>query len=1045
MTLRETLTPVSFHLRHFNHYTTLDLQASANGNLTLVGENAAGKTTLANCFFPMLVDGSIATPSFNPAKGTDRLDKTSAPRNSARESRTFEGMLLGWGPGAMKVRTGYSYMVLRSQTRQVIVGIGAHRAVGETRKPTWWFVATSRDPQTALNLQTVDQDGVSLEYEAFTAANTQLGDDFKVFTQVRDFQDYVCKEVYGFSTVKQLGQLAAAYRLLASPILTAGNARFTPIREALKSAQESIDPQVIEFVASSQREVNRKNVMHQRLVRAAERLARLKKEIFWRNLNRLQELTLTPYGTTHQKTEKMIGQRETLQRQLVETQEQLTRVQPARERAEQLVDQLKAAQLRQKLIEEQRHDKQSRLTALQQRCAQYQLLHDQLADHQRSLATEQAAQAALVRQRQQLNQEHLMPLHAQLDAKTADLPRLLALMTQATVTPSQLASDLQGYLRELTKLETRYRNLVKNQQHVSDDIQIVEAVRETLDTRIDQRTQGPVVGRIRGGLHQDNLEVHEQGKSQMSTRYQHLEEQRKELLQDHPDLQALLKQASLSTWLTTTIQAFDKWAQAFADLKQQVTQQETAVHYAQQRVTDTQTTLDQNFPDFDVVTAQQQVNHLQAELDALVIDPQLTQKLVTAMAQQTEYRQQEQGFRGQVTTFTTQIQTLNQRITDLETQLQDLGQRTETALTALLPYDPADQSVQTIQDALTFVQQHGSEVRNHHFSDLTDHIGRLIHNNNENGMDPYALDTIFEERGHGEIASAMRQQRSIQTGDLRVVSFDINQAQAFITADVTAVEKSLTQLASGNEAAQRGYLMAAVHQITDQYRLVAGYNQILTHGTPDEQGIRLKVTLVPTEVDQAVINEALDATLEERPHLQAEIQQRLARLANDVQLANDDAAFMAEAQQLLDIRQWSTFKILIHRKQAAADTFEEVDDKFVQSGGSGAEKAQAMVLPLLLVPKMILHRSTVADAPHLVMFDEFADKLDPETAKSFAKTIAHFGFNFMATMPSGAQNKLLADGVANIAYDVIAPKQAADGKFHRNTVRPAMIWKKAEA
>lgn len=54
---RETLTPVSFHLRNFNNYTTLDLPASENGNLTLIGENSAGKTTLANCFFPMLIDG----------------------------------------------------------------------------------------------------------------------------------------------------------------------------------------------------------------------------------------------------------------------------------------------------------------------------------------------------------------------------------------------------------------------------------------------------------------------------------------------------------------------------------------------------------------------------------------------------------------------------------------------------------------------------------------------------------------------------------------------------------------------------------------------------------------------------------------------------------------------------------------------------------------------------------------------------------------------------------------------------------------------------
>lgn len=91
---RDILMPVCFYLRNFNNYQSLDVPASTNGNLTLIGENAAGKTTLANCFFPMLVDGSIATPSFNPAKGTKGLDKSTS-RNSSNDSRTFEGMLLG--------------------------------------------------------------------------------------------------------------------------------------------------------------------------------------------------------------------------------------------------------------------------------------------------------------------------------------------------------------------------------------------------------------------------------------------------------------------------------------------------------------------------------------------------------------------------------------------------------------------------------------------------------------------------------------------------------------------------------------------------------------------------------------------------------------------------------------------------------------------------------------------------------------------------------------------------------------------------------------
>lgn len=229
MKLREQLTPVSFHLRSFNKYGALDLPAAENGNLTLIGENAAGKTTLANCFFPMLIDGSIATPSFNSAKGTDKLTQTGNPRNSERESRNFESMLLGWGNGAMKVRTGYSYMYLRSQKRQVILGLGAHRAVGETRKPTWWFVVISNQPEADLQLVTTRTDGTGLNENEFREANAGLGKQLRVFNQAVNYREYAATQVYGFTSGESLGKLAAVYRLLASPILTAGNARFTPI------------------------------------------------------------------------------------------------------------------------------------------------------------------------------------------------------------------------------------------------------------------------------------------------------------------------------------------------------------------------------------------------------------------------------------------------------------------------------------------------------------------------------------------------------------------------------------------------------------------------------------------------------------------------------------------------------------------------------------------------------------------------------------------------------------------------------------------------
>ncbi|MBV0930736.1 hypothetical protein KTE19_08455 [Lentilactobacillus sp. IMAU92037] len=202
----------------------------------------------------------------------------------------------------------------------------------------------------------------------------------------------------------------------------------------------------------------------------------------------------------------------------------------------------------------------------------------------------------------------------------------------------------------------------------------------------------------------------------------------------------------------------------------------------------------------------------------------------------------------------------------------------------------------------------------------------------------------------------------------------------------------------------------------------------------------MKIELTPQNVDPQVIDEALDASLDKRPAVQATIAKRLEQLAEDPELANDEQAFDKRADELLDTRYWSQFIVKIKRRHSSEDEYEIVDDTFVESGGSGAEKAQAMVLPLLLVPKMILSRAGRKDAPYLVMFDEFADKLDPQTARIFAKTINRFGFNFIATMPSGAQNKLFSDGVDNITYQVIAPANRDDGKFHLNKVEPLATW-----
>ncbi|AKP64449.1 chromosome segregation ATPase [Levilactobacillus koreensis JCM 16448] len=1040
MTVRHQLTPVSFHLRNFNKYSSLDLAAAKNGNLTLIGENAAGKTTLANCFFPMLIDGSIATPSFNSAKGTDRLESTGTPRNSQRDTRNFESMLLGWGPGAMKVRTGYSYLLLQSKTRQVILGLGAHRAVGELRKPTWWFVVISDDVTDALSIVTTDADGSSLGEEAFRAANAGLGEQLHLFNQAPAYREYVATQVYGFSNGEALGKLAAVYRLLASPILTGGNARFTPIREALKNAQEGIDSQVIGRVADSQREVNRTKGVLQRLKKAEERLQRMKKEIFWRNLNHLREATLDPYSQVHQDFE---GKQETVsqnQQTIGRVTQQLELMATNLTQVEDTLKGLRQEKANQNGIVQRRKEYEQQITSLQQRLLTYRKQQEQLTELRKKLATVATQQSELTTQQRGLNDQHLRPLLTKLAAQAKELPELMDVVTE--VDSAKLAQRLGEYLQQFKDFRNQYDDCERAKERVSKDVQIVVEMRDELRGRIDEHAQGPLYGRVRKDIHQDNQEVHDAGATQMNGEFQRLLAKQQQLLKAHPDLKHILKSPDFLTDLRQQRRLLTDLLQKIAEGQRQLDQLTQQQQFFDQQVTDVLAAVE---PDFDERHVTAEIAATQQRRDALIVDTEIDTKIKQAEAEQTQLNGEQQRLDNQRSLAEGKIATAKEDMARLTTRLDQLAKQSRAALETLAPYQPQDAQLTTITDAIEFVQENRSEVRNSSYGDISDWIGRLIHHNDSNGTDRNALDTLFEERGYADFASAMRQQRSINQNGLTVVAFDINRALLLMTTDQNHVTKSLKELTTGNDVAQDTYLTAAIQRITAQYQLIADYNRMLTEGVSREQSIKLKVELTPTEVSDQVIKEACDPLADKRPALVAEIRNRLEKLANDLTVADDDDLFMDAAQRLLDTRQWSAFKVLIKRRQSAEDNYEEVDDKFVQSGGSGAEKAQAMVLPLLLVPKMVLQRAQLKDAPYLVMFDEFADKLDPETAKSFAKTIARFGFNFIATMPSGAQNKILADRVDNIAYDVIAPQNQNDGRFHRNIIREALSWGDAHA
>ncbi|KRM32994.1 chromosome segregation ATPase [Agrilactobacillus composti DSM 18527 = JCM 14202] len=1037
MTDSQQLTPVSYHLRQFNKYAHLDMPASKNGNLTIIGENAVGKTTLANCFFPMLIDGAIATPSFNAAKGTDKISQSATTRNSARDTRTFESMLLGWGPGAMKVRTGYTYMRLAASKRQVILGIGAHRATGDTRKPTWWFVVISDDPSRQLNLQTTDSTGACLDKAAFLKANGDLGADLHLFESALDYRDFVASRIYGFSNGETLGKLANVYRLLASPILTSGNAKFSPIKAALQNAQEGIDDQVIQAVANSQREVNRNLGLLDRLKHGQDRLQKLQNTIFWGNLNHLNELILSRYSDTHAAYEQAQIDAAQAQQKVTKYADQIKLLQENIQNNQAHLDQLRDAQIQQKSIRQQRALYQTQIDTETKRLQTYQYYQDQLTTLTAKQQELQDQQNDLAVQQDQLQRHQLSPLQAQISTQAAHLTEFASAIAQ--INPTEVARQIRVYLRQLKQQLNDYHHLADTMASLSEDVAIVQDMQGQMATSIDQHLPGPLLGRARPALQQDNQTIHTQGAAKMNAQYQALADQQAQLLDEHPDLRAALTREDLVATLTGFQKEFAQIIAQIEGLDQEQANLDQAAGNTAQQIQAIQNSLNLD-PDFEVDQVTAAIAAANEKLANLVIDPTIDDQLAQVAKEHQDLTQAEREATQQKSMAEGRAQAAATASDQHAATLQQLRQAILEPLTTLAPYCPDDVTLADIDATITFVTTHRAKVRGNSYAQVSNRISHLIHNNNRDGVDRDALDVLFEDRDQPAIASAMRQQHAIEKNDLTVVAFDLHAAQAILAADRTGVEQALTQLEQGNDFAQTTYLGAATQLITAQYQAIDAYNDMLVQGAGDNNSIKLKVALTPATVTPEVIAEARDPQLEQRPALLAEIKKRLEKLANDADVADDEGDFQAAARALLDTRQWSDFNVLIKRRQSAEDNYEAVDNKFVQSGGSGAEKAQAMVLPLLLVPKMVLRQATLADTPYLVMFDEFADKLDPETAKSFVNTIARFGFCFIATMPNGAQNKILADGVANIAYTVLAPQQQDDGLFHQNRVEPALIW-----
>lgn len=617
MNKSEKLIPISFHLRNFNLYRRLDIPVSAHGNLALVGENAVGKTTLANCFFPMLVDGSIATPSFNPTTDTNKLKNSINPRNSSHDSRTFESMLLGWGKGAMKARTGYAYELLASRYREVILGIGAYRAKGDPRSKTWWFIATNEDPNSHLALQTTTQDGSSLDKDAFIQVNKDLGDHLHICDKARDFRERVAGEVYGLSG-QELGLLAQADRMIASPMLTAGNAKFEPIREALIQSQERIDPEIIHQAADLQRDVNDRQNSKDRIEAAVKRVNRIKQMVFLSNLNNLNRTVFEPYVKAQNKTNAhhlkidQLTQLIKLTRQTVLIQESTLTTEDNQ------LSELKFKKQQEKVIQQQRQQIQTEIKSLRRAIKTF-------VDNQRRKEALLAEQGRSQIQRQKLQDQLHHFMTGQIEPVKKQIQELTEALGWQPLDTDQsdlelMAQKLATQIKSVTNLVNRYQRWLSNSQNLTDSIKVFTGTKDQLDVRINVDVTGLRPAPIKEKLYYDNKVIHESGAAKISSKYDELRQQMTTLVAEHPEISAVLEDSQLLTQADQSQAALFDLGKQLGTLKRQVDQVEAQRQAISERLADINANID---PEFDLNRTKQRVAALTAQLAELKIDPTL--------------------------------------------------------------------------------------------------------------------------------------------------------------------------------------------------------------------------------------------------------------------------------------------------------------------------------------------------------------------------------------------------------------------------------------
>ncbi|GAX05839.1 chromosome segregation ATPase [Secundilactobacillus pentosiphilus] len=1064
MTLNKTLTPICYSLRNFNHYHNLDLKPLDNGNLALVGINTVGKTMLVNCFFPMLINGLTKKPSFNTAPGMEDVDKKAKQHDNSKQVRTFETMILGM-TNPQPERTGYSYIILRSKKRTVVLGVGAHVNQGFPKRTKKWFFVIEGNSKDDLRPITLKDDVEeqpnkfipSLDRDEFIDQNqVKFGEKFNSFIaptgnqDSEDYTNYVAAHIYGCDKAT-LNQLARTYQVLMTSNLVAGSDDISPAQRALSNVQSPIPNDIIiamidKFDAQRAYEKRKKN--YDELIGDPEDLTKPGRlDQIAKTLSELNQWSLRGelWIDYHDKNEHLTNFEHTqneLKTKLNQLEIQITDKQSQSDDAHHEQEDLTRKKLSQTDINSKINLQEGIICQNESNLKQ----NDGLQTKYRQLTTQVIHQQhELDDSKEQLakSKKHGKEQTQSLKTAVNNYPSLAPLLTTRDIEFIPQLNNIKKQLHTIKDTQRELANLNKRWQQANDYSRLFQSTKADLDQSITQILAPLPEPQYETKLLADNAQIHQSALKTVDQNGTDLLAQINQLKQANPDWNiATDQQQAIQTLVDTIVQIYENVEKLTSQIKQQTA---------------------------DVAELNNQVD--QIDIDKLNEEAKLYQAIINqAKDKITEFKQLiDQDLDSQIVESKNVIKTLDNEIislkgesavvkheqtktanlqTQLTKQVAELKQQITVRLKNARPW-----LTQTFQEYDEYAKQHHVKqpTINADIANCKEQADRFLKKINRLIKPPYSQYPSLENKTINDLLQAiglsdltLEQGEAIEQNDDNIwtTGFDVMALKQNVI-DYIPVDQTNTLVNDELDA----YCKTVALMILDQQEYIDTINAALMQNQT-LTGIKIQVDLDYSQgyqnnkkakvINPALLAEIKDAGNEEKPLFKQFVQELLERQRKEADAKNlDGLTRLEQLEKDLDYRTWSTLSVMIFSE--ATGKYEIVDNNFVSSTGSGAERSQATLILLMLIPKLILDECSKSDAPRLLFMDEFGSKFDVQNANNLLNIFKTFQFSVIITKPNNDYAVLLEDGVANRIYE-IKKGDSTNGNFPINSLAIIGDW-----